>query len=215
VVLLDEDFGFMLAEHVEHDDQPPDDAAFGDLMRRVHALPAPPGRLVAQVDATLERTLAGLLVRRGQLLSRLAGIEPPPLQAEAAARTLAFCSRRRSLLHLDARPANVLAEGGRVRALIDWSNALTGDPVLELYRIDEYGHLTPGFLEGYRQPGWADGVPEAVEVLCRLYTATMLSIVFLTAAPDGRRAAATLSRVRELYARWRRCGETLPEAGRG
>lgn len=42
------------------------------------------------------------------------------------------------LLHMDVRPPNILAAAGSIRAIIDWSNSLIGDPALEFARIAEW-----------------------------------------------------------------------------
>ena len=95
---------------------------------------------------------------------------------------------RRALLHMDIRPANLLTKSGALRGVVDWSNALIGDPALELARIAEYGFLTREFLAGYDDQTPFAQVPAAAELLFRLDTAVMLAVVFLSEAPE---AAAT------------------------
>jgi Phosphotransferase enzyme family len=45
------------------------------------------------------------------------------------------------LVHLDVRASNLRCAGGAVRNLLDWSNALIGDPAMELGRLAEYALL--------------------------------------------------------------------------
>ena len=81
--------------------------------------------------------------------------------------------------------------------LIDWTNAVIGEPALELARIAEYGSAPPGFFEAYqaRRPMRASG---ARELLYRLDAAVMLAVVFLSEAPDPEQAAPRVSRVSQL-----------------
>jgi aminoglycoside phosphotransferase (APT) family kinase protein len=41
-------------------------------------------------------------------------------------------------VYLDVRASNLRCTGGAVRGLLDWSNALVGDPAMELGRLAEY-----------------------------------------------------------------------------
>jgi aminoglycoside phosphotransferase (APT) family kinase protein len=100
---------------------------------------------------------------------------------------------------MDIRPDNMIGASGRVLALVDWSNTLLGPPELELCRIFEYGALSHDFLRGYGANLLAN-VPEPVLAAYRLYTATMLAVVFLSQAPDRAQAATALQRVVDLYA---------------
>ena len=62
------------------------------------------------------------------------------------------------LVHLDVRSSNLRCTGGAVRGLLDWSNALIGDPAMELGRLAEYALLPENGLDyevvlaGYREP---------------------------------------------------------------
>lgn len=101
---------------------------------------------------------------------------------------------------MDMRPANLLTHRSAIAAVIDWSNALVGDPALELARIEEYGHLSSGFREGY---GEAVNAPRQIHLVYRLDTAIMLAVVFLSEAPNPGAARAQVDRVKELCARLR------------
>jgi len=52
-------------------------------------------------------------------------------------------------LHLDLRAPNLAIRGNRIRGVLDLSNAILGDPYLELARIRGSDLLTPEFLQGY------------------------------------------------------------------
>ena len=64
-------------------------------------------------------------------------------------RLLPFCPETRALIHNDAHFANVLAEDRRITAVIDWANAIYGDPLYEIARLD-WWTAWPGW--------WYDGV---------------------------------------------------------
>jgi aminoglycoside phosphotransferase (APT) family kinase protein len=110
-----------------------------------------------------------------------------------------YVDPQRRLLHMDARPANLLTHKGHILGLVDWSNALIGDPALELARIAECGYLTPEFLQGYGVADPFAHLPKAVEVLYRLDTAIMLGVVFLSEAPNEALAQAQVTRIQALY----------------
>ncbi|PFA62950.1 hypothetical protein CN378_18080 [Bacillus sp. AFS015802] len=83
------------------------------------------------------------------------------------------------LLHMDIRPENILFKNRQIVGLFDWTNALVGDPVLELMRINEYGCLSDEFIDHY------DGfekeinrVPDLVRWLYQLDTSLMLTLLF-------------------------------------
>ena len=100
---------------------------------------------------------------------------------------------------MDLRPENILARSGVPVAILDWGNALIGDPALDLARTAEYGALTPEALAAYGDPGGFAMVPETLrKVVYRLDTAVMLSHVFLDGAPDPAKAAHYIGRVSSL-----------------
>ena len=50
---------------------------------------------------------------------------------------------------MDFRPANILARDGEIVGVIDWGNALVGDPALEVARVAKYGLWDDDFATGY------------------------------------------------------------------
>lgn len=81
-------------------------------------------------------------------------------------------------------------------AFLDWSNALIGDPLIEFARIVEYGHKHPKIIEGY---GGYPPHPPVSEIFYRLDTAVMLTVVFLSEAPDPIKAnVVQIKRIKEL-----------------
>jgi len=50
-------------------------------------------------------------------------------------RLAAHCPEERALIHNDYQFENILAEGGRITGVIDWANALYGDPLYDVARL--------------------------------------------------------------------------------
>lgn len=170
----------------------------GRVVRQLHVIPPPAFIPVAQRLDTLEETLADLILRRSEVIERMSGRFLAIPSRETLALCLHWSPRRRSLLHMDVRQDNIIGVNGRVLALIDWSNVLVGPPALELCRVAEYGLLSPAFRRGYGDDP-LENTPSRVLLAYRLYTATMLAVVFLSEAPDPVRAAKAVDRVGELY----------------
>src|SRR5436853_495789 len=87
-------------------------------------------------------------------------------QAAVAEREVAALAgaapRSDALLHLDFHPLNVLVDGRRVTAVIDWANARAGDPRADLARTLTILRLSPvpprfARLVGVLVAGWRGG----------------------------------------------------------
>jgi Ser/Thr protein kinase RdoA (MazF antagonist) len=106
---------------------------------------------------------------------------------------------------MDLRKENILVRAGRPVAILDWSNALVGDPALDLARAAEYGSLTPAALAAYGDAGRFTmsplTVPSPRQAVYRLDTAVMLSHVFLDGAPDQAKARHYIERAKSLCRR--------------
>jgi aminoglycoside phosphotransferase (APT) family kinase protein len=190
---------FLVREFLESDSLAPSPRRSGQILARLHRAAAPEGIcLVAQGERGLEATLAERLSRRAAVVERRAGISLHLPGQESLERSLVWPGARRALLHMDFRPANLLSRGGEVVGVVDWSNALIGDPALELARIAEYGILDAEFLEGYGDRAPLDRAPPGVQALYRLDSAIMLAVVFLSEQPDEDAARRQIPRVIEL-----------------
>ncbi|GAA1952163.1 phosphotransferase family protein [Kitasatospora viridis] len=197
----------LVCEYVATDGSACDSAELGEIVARLHEAPVPTGISPARSAGAFPGTIAERVARRYEVLRELA----PDLDALVAADTLAAAipaTGAGSLLHLDVRASNVLTVDGRVRALIDWSNSMVGDPALELARIEanalfpENGIDFPEFQRGYRSVRPLPERSDACWSLYRLDAAVMLGIVFTCEAPDAERGRLMLDQVRTLAMAW-------------
>ncbi len=197
-VEFSDEVDLLVTSFVEGDGRPVTSEQLGELAARIHAADPFPGRLVAQASDDVHLLVATRLHDRAAILSRWTGVPlslPPP---DALRERLQEDTSRLCMLHMDLRPANVIAQDGRPLALVDWDNALRGPAALELARAAESGVRTPAFDHGYRRVCEPEYVPAAAEKIYRLDTAVMLALVFVSEAPDPMQAARQLARVRSL-----------------
>lgn len=195
----------LVSAHVPDDGGDVDSVRLGGLLAELHRLrptslhpPAARGRPAAEV--VLER-----LLRRWATAVELSP-DVPPVPPE---RVLAAPVANRpagSLLHLDVRRPNLRCARGAVLALLDWSNALIGDPLLELGRVTEFARLPGNGLDldalrlGYRQAGGEWPADHPAMLVYQLDAAVMLVLVFLSESPDPAHGELAVDRLRELHA---------------
>ncbi|MEO6889288.1 MAG: aminoglycoside phosphotransferase family protein [Ktedonobacteraceae bacterium] len=96
--------------------------AFGRMQARMHALPAP-ALLRQRSDAWIAWQCAG----EQALQDRLRHLR----------------SERMALLHLDYHLRNVLTDGKHIIGIVDWTNALAGDPRADAARTVSILHVDP------------------------------------------------------------------------
>jgi aminoglycoside phosphotransferase len=118
----------------------------GEVIRRVHALPAPAG-------PTWERDWLGELRARCADRHRERGVLPRHLVEQIPA-YLAPPSETRRPVHADLHAQHIFVEGDRLVGIIDWGDAFLADPYYDLpalhlltFRADK--RLLRAFLEGY------------------------------------------------------------------
>jgi hypothetical protein len=146
--------GFTIAQYVESDDSELPDDEFGRLIRAIHEIPAPPLDLVCmQSRDEADQVLAERIGDRLKKLAAVTELDAPFPDIRAALGADRGDGLPRRLLHMDLRKENILVRGGRPVAILDWSNALIGDPALDLARAAEYGSLTPAALAAYGDAG--------------------------------------------------------------
>ena len=198
LVIEDDGLDFLVSEYIEHDGTACDARQLGELVRLIHDCPPPDIRLVAQTDASVEETIALRLDRRLRVIEAMSGRRLNPPSLDEFRTILRGLGDRRSVLHMDLRPENILTNEGEIAGVVDWDNALFGHPALELARMAEYGVLSVGFLDGYGGLDWETGLPRSLNLLLRLDAAAMLAVVFLSEVSDPGRARSAVERVEFL-----------------
>ncbi|GAA4425390.1 phosphotransferase family protein [Actinokineospora soli] len=178
----------LISDYVDDDGQGVDQAALGAVLKTLHTLPPPP---------RTSGDVAGRITRRWAEVRRYAPDLGPAPDVSRVVRT------GRSLLHLDVRAANLRGVGGTLLGLLDWSNAVVGDPALELARLAEFARLPDNGLDHAAVlAGYGATEPDdAAYWAYRLDAAVMLALVFLSEAPDPPRARLALERVHVIRER--------------
>lgn len=123
--------------------------AFGVMQARIHSLHAPELQALGVSWIEWQNAADPALVAR---LRQLAPLQP-------------------RLLHLDYHPLNVLVDGGRISAVLDWANATTGDPRADVARTYTILRVEP--QRAGREPLWLTG---ARNVLARAWLAGYRSV---------------------------------------
>lgn len=201
--LGDDGFDFLVSEFMVHDGSVPDRREFGQLMRAIHDCPVPDITPVMQGGREIVDVITERLLRRSRVIEKIAGVDLALPDTDAIRGSLEQSTGRASLLHMNARPENLLTRRNGIMGIVDWSNALVGSPALDLARIEEYGHLDSDFQDGYGANEAID-VPSSQRLLYKLDTAVMLAVVFLSEAPNSERAKPQIERVVNLYGEFRR-----------
>jgi aminoglycoside phosphotransferase (APT) family kinase protein len=101
--------------------------AFGRVQAAIHALRAPDSLRQSWIDW------------------------PNPAEPALAARLRSLQHGTHRLLHLDYHPLNVLAERGRITAVLDWTNAHAGDPRADAARTVSILRCMPPDLDPVRR----------------------------------------------------------------
>lgn len=192
-------YDFMAAAFMSNDGSAPDQGEFGRLMQQIHHLPVPAIPLVGMGTLPWYQLIPQRIQQRLVGLMRQTGLTIPLPATVAMAAALAQRADQQALLHMDARPANLFTQQGRILAIADWENALIGDPALELARIAEYGFLDAAFSAGYGADLLA-ALPPVISTIYRLDTAVMLANVFVQEAPDPIAAQTLIARTQVLVA---------------
>ncbi|MFH8387410.1 aminoglycoside phosphotransferase family protein [Kitasatospora sp. NPDC018058] len=193
-----------VAGYVQHDGLPVSPEEVGGFLAALHRLEPPSLRLAYQEPGDFPSFLAKRLTTRHATLRGFAADLPEPPDPDGIRAALEAEPDEPRLLHLDVRRQNLLGSGGRLTAVVDWSNALVGPVLMELARVAEYARLADngidadGILAGYADSADLPDLHSRAALLHRLDTAVMLALVFHSVAPDPARAADLVARVRHL-----------------
>jgi hypothetical protein len=188
---------FLVQEFVEGDKSASIEE-IGRIAKELHRIEALPETGISERE--VHRSLADRIAIRAKAAERVLNCNLPLPDSEDIHGILSSYKQKKRLLHMDLRPENLIFQEGKAAAVIDWTNALIGDPVLELMRIKDYGLLTDEFFQGYPEAECEIArVPEAVRYLYQFDTATMLAVLFHTESIDPEQGEAAGIRVRELH----------------
>lgn len=194
----------MLCEFVGDDGTEASPAELGGVAALIHSIPLPPGWDTGLVAHEREADALTALVERMERRFRELAREEPSADSWIPGRDglapIADGLRRLPsvLCHMDLRNVNLRHGGGCIAAVIDWSNAMVGPSVIDIFRILEYGEHGDVFLQAYTQILRLPPVSRREETFLRLDAALMLALVFISEAPDPERRVATVKRVEEL-----------------
>jgi hypothetical protein len=188
----------MLMEHIDHDYTSPDEIEFGRLARKIHMLPVSGGTTVAMRGKDIAKVVCELTCNRLDVVLALSGRNFPRISSMRLEQLLRPLGKKHNLLHMDLRFENVLCRKGKPSAVIDWANSLIGDPIVEIARIYEYGLLSANFCKGYGDLRLLETLDTPIGMACRLYTATMMCVLFLSEIPNEAEAEKRLDGLRRL-----------------
>jgi Ser/Thr protein kinase RdoA (MazF antagonist) len=193
----------LMSVFVPDDGSDIDSFGLGQLLARLHSTPPPRVMPVAAEGAPTATALAVRIRRRwAEVGKHVDGWPAPPDPSVLAGHLTAVTEE--SLVHLDVRGDNIRRTGGRVTALLDWSNALLGSSALELGRLIEYARYPENTLDlaavrtGYETTRPLPPDDDPAVTTCRLDAALMLALVFLSEAPDPLRGRPAAEHAREI-----------------
>jgi aminoglycoside phosphotransferase (APT) family kinase protein len=193
----------LISDFVAEDGHGADQVALGALLLRLHRSPAPLMPPVAASGLPAARLLPRRIADRFAELAAFVADLPAVPAVDRLTAVLAS-QPATALVHLDVRASNIRCTDGAVSGLLDWSNALIGDPAMELGRLAEYALLPENgidyaaVLEGYRQPLATDS---AAFWIYRLDAAVMLALLFSSEAPHAELGPLAVDRLREVHRR--------------
>lgn len=174
-------WSWMLSTLIEH--EPVD--ALDDRQRRelgavaaaIHRIRVPPESPLRSPAASWAQHISGRLGRRLAELARYVALpgDTSAWEELVGAHVGEPGDDGWRLLHMDLRADNICVRDGRIVGLLDMTNALAGDPGLEIGRLRAYGLLDQMFEAGYGALA-ARQAPLAVDVYS-LDTTAMLALL--------------------------------------
>ena len=177
-LVSDNHIDFLATRFVSHDDSTPNSYSLGQILRQLHDIDLPETMPYILIGNDFAEHICRRLDQRMSFIRNWSDKVLPLPDRSDVLRALAPVSSRRSLLHMDLRPENVLTCRGAIRSLIDWSNSAIGHPAVEFARLREYGLLNDQVLKGYACNPLAQ-VKKATELILRLDAGYARNCIFV------------------------------------
>lgn len=179
-----DEIDFIISELIVGDQSSASNEEIGAVLSKLHTIPFPDYPFKGQAEKKYTKPIAERIVSRTRVVEKLTKTKFPLPSPEALLDIFNNWNGKNALLHLDVRPANYMTLKGEIIALIDWSNALIGDPCLEIMRILEQEELHPEFLNHYHFNEYIHKVPEIIQILYRYDVIVMMTVLFLSEIDD-------------------------------
>jgi aminoglycoside phosphotransferase (APT) family kinase protein len=181
-----DEIDFIITEFVVSDGKTATDREIGSLLSKLHRIPIPEYHVTNQTEGDLVRPIAERIVQRTKVVEKWTHdslVIPLP---EDLLNIFTSWKGKTALLHLDVRPANYMTVNGKIKATVDWSNSLIGDPCLEMMRILVQEELGAAFLQYYDFKEYLKEVPEIIQTLYRYDAEVMMTVLFLSEIQDAK-----------------------------
>jgi aminoglycoside phosphotransferase (APT) family kinase protein len=193
----------MLSEYIEHDGTEVSSAELGRMAALIHSVKMPKDwdiQLVAMEGGDVFTALVNRIVRRFEQLVREEPSSKSWIPERHVLQDIAQGLRRLPpcLLHMDLRDVNLRMSQGKIAAVLDWTNCLFGPAAVDFYRIMELGKPGDDFVKAYSAVAPLPQVSAREETFLRLDAALMISLVFISEAPDEELRGPSVARVEEL-----------------
>lgn len=188
-VYKSDDISFLVYEYLDHDLSSPDIKDLGSTLSKLHKLSY---QALGNLSITEEEQndINDYLLNRIKSRSNYLGtlIQKPIVDHEFLSEIGKALTppEQYSLLHLDLRKENILTIDNEIIGLIDWSYSMIGDPLLEIFRLDEfsiandYNFCISEFFKYYKNSTFNPKELETTKNMAyRLDAALMVAIVFM------------------------------------
>lgn len=198
-----DDYPAMLSEYIEDDGTGASSAELGRVAALIHLTEVPKDwnvRLVAMEGGDIFTALVNRMVRRFEQFAKEEPTSESWIPKRHVLEGIAEKLRRfpSCLLHMDLRDVNLRVRQGKIVSVLDWTNSLIGPAAVDFYRIVELGKPGSEFEEAYSALAPLPQVTAEEETFLRLDAALMLSLVFISEAPDEMLRGPSIRRVEEL-----------------
>lgn len=162
------------------------DVQLGGLVRQLHTISGHVLGDDAESECGWRDIVAARLEQRLAAARRHLGLPGMPSMADIVDAALADAPHEPvdRLLHMDIRRPNICVANQRIAGVIDFANAICGDPRFELARIRYSGLLSDGFLRGYGiddPQAWS----RSNDSLLALYEMDVASLLVTVAAEEA------------------------------